>query len=74
MNQLYLTTLSKYETIKEEYESLRKRYDDLIASHSSAVDKLELSQVLHSCLLNQNYDLIFIVFIYQLFKSLLLVK
>lgn len=44
MNQLYLTTLSKYETIKEEYESLRKRYDDLIASHSSAVDKLELSQ------------------------------
>lgn len=45
MNQLYLTTLSKYETIKEEYESLRKRYDDLIASHSSAVDKLELSQV-----------------------------
>lgn len=44
MNQLYLTTLSKYETIKEEYESLRKRYDDLIASHSSAVDKLELAQ------------------------------
>ena len=25
INQLYLTTLTKYETIKEEYESLRKR-------------------------------------------------
>ncbi|XP_014262219.1 disks large homolog 5 isoform X2 [Cimex lectularius] len=44
MNQLYLTTLSKYEAMKEEYESLRKRYDDLISSHSSAVDKLELAQ------------------------------
>uniref|UniRef100_A0A0A9XJ47 PDZ domain-containing protein n=1 Tax=Lygus hesperus TaxID=30085 RepID=A0A0A9XJ47_LYGHE len=44
LNQLYMTTLTKYETIKEEYESLRKRYDDLIASHSSAVDKLELAQ------------------------------
>ncbi|XP_068992333.1 disks large homolog 5 isoform X1 [Neodiprion pinetum] len=44
MNQHYLSALRKYEAIKDEYDSLRKRYDDLISSHSSAVNKLELAQ------------------------------
>lgn len=39
MNQHYLSALRKYEAVKDEYDSLRKRYDDLIASHSSAVNK-----------------------------------
>ncbi|XP_014472713.1 PREDICTED: disks large homolog 5 isoform X2 [Dinoponera quadriceps] len=42
MNQHY--PLRKYDAVKDEYDSLRKRYDDLIASHSSAVSKLELSK------------------------------
>ncbi|XP_075211047.1 disks large homolog 5-like isoform X1 [Lycorma delicatula] len=44
LNQHYITALKKYDAMKEEYDALRKRYDDLIASHSSAVDKLELTQ------------------------------
>lgn len=39
MNQHYLATLRKYEAVKEQHDSLKKRYDDLIASHSSAVNK-----------------------------------
>lgn len=38
-DQHYLSALRKYEAVKDEYDSLRKRYDDLIASHSSAVNK-----------------------------------
>lgn len=44
LNQHYITARNKYEAIKDEYDSLRKRYDDLITSHSTAVDKLELAQ------------------------------
>ncbi|XP_032665286.1 disks large homolog 5 isoform X8 [Odontomachus brunneus] len=44
MNQHYPPALRKYDAVKDEYDSLRKRYDDLIASHSSAVSKLELSK------------------------------
>lgn len=53
-----MTTRNKYEAIKEEYDSLRKRYDDLITTHSSTVDKLELAQVCSTNLLIQNkyYD------------------
>lgn len=40
MNQHYLSALRKYEAVKDEYDALRKRYDDLIASHSSAVNKV----------------------------------
>jgi hypothetical protein len=40
-----MTALRKYEAVKDEYDSLRKRYDDLISSHTSAVNKLELAQV-----------------------------
>lgn len=61
MNQLYMSTLSKYEAMKEDYESLRKRYEDLITSHSTAVDKLELAQV--NCRL-----------IISLFESILIFK
>lgn len=43
MNQHYLSALRKYEAVKDEYDSLRKRYDDLIASHSSAVNKASIS-------------------------------
>lgn len=43
MNQHYLSALRKYEAVKDEYDSLRKRYDDLIASHSSAVNKASTS-------------------------------
>lgn len=42
MNQHYISTLQKYENLKDEYESLRKRYDDVIASHSSAVSKVSV--------------------------------
>lgn len=45
INQHFMTMRSKYEAVKEEYDSLRKRYDDLITSHSTTVDKLELAQV-----------------------------
>jgi hypothetical protein len=45
LNQHYINALRKYEAIKDEYDSLRKRYDDLISSHTSAVNKLELAQV-----------------------------
>lgn len=45
LNQHYINPLRKYEAIKDEYDSLRKRYDDLISSHTSAVNKLELAQV-----------------------------
>ncbi|XP_063244378.1 disks large homolog 5 isoform X2 [Bacillus rossius redtenbacheri] len=44
MNQHYMNALRKYDAIKEEYDTLRKRYDDIITSHTSAVNKLELSQ------------------------------
>jgi hypothetical protein len=40
-----MSALNKYETIKDEYDALRKRFDDLINTHSTAVDKLELAQV-----------------------------
>jgi len=45
LNQHYINALRKYEAVKDEYDSLRKRYDDLISSHTSAVNKLELAQV-----------------------------
>lgn len=45
INQLYITTLRKYEGLKEEYDSMRKRYSDITASHSNNISKLELSQV-----------------------------
>lgn len=45
MNQHYLSALRKYEAVKDEYDSLRKRYDDLIASHSSAVNKASTSVI-----------------------------
>ena len=31
--------------MREDYEALRSRYDEVVASHSAAVSKLELSQV-----------------------------
>lgn len=50
INQLYMTTMRKYEAIKDEYDSIRKRYSDLVASHSNNISKLELTQVcLWSC-------------------------
>lgn len=57
LNQHYLTACEKYEMVKDEYESLRKRYDDLIASHSSAVNKLELAQV--------NFFFVLVIFLVQ---------
>lgn len=45
INQLYMTTMRKYEAIKDEYDSIRKRYSDLVASHSNNISKLELTQV-----------------------------
>uniref|UniRef100_A0A8D8WDJ1 Disks large homolog 5 n=1 Tax=Cacopsylla melanoneura TaxID=428564 RepID=A0A8D8WDJ1_9HEMI len=39
-----MSALNKYETIKDEYDALRKRFDDLINTHSTAVDKLQLAQ------------------------------
>ena len=45
INQLYMTVLGKYEAVRDDHDALRKRYTDLIASHSAAVNKLELSQV-----------------------------
>ncbi|KAG0712641.1 Disks large 5 [Chionoecetes opilio] len=44
INQLYMTTMRKYEAIKDEYDSIRKRYSDLVASHSNNISKLELTQ------------------------------
>ncbi|XP_073985790.1 MAGUK family member discs large 5 isoform X1 [Rhodnius prolixus] len=44
VNQLYLTTLSKYEAMKSDYDNLTKRYDTLATSHTVTVDKLELAQ------------------------------
>ncbi|KAK4296064.1 hypothetical protein Pmani_031414 [Petrolisthes manimaculis] len=44
INQLYMTTMRKYEAIKEEYDSIRKRYSDLVASHSNNISKLDLTQ------------------------------
>jgi len=45
LNQHYMSTLRKYEVVKDDYDSLRKRFDDLISTHSLAVNKLESSQV-----------------------------
>lgn len=45
LNQHYMSTLRKYEVVKDDYDSLRKRFDDLIGTHSMAVNKLEASQV-----------------------------
>lgn len=45
INQLYITTLRKYETLKDEYDSIRKRYTDIATSHSNNISKLELAQV-----------------------------
>lgn len=44
MSQAYLTLSRKYESTKDEYDSLRKRHDDVLASHTAAVNKLELAQ------------------------------
>ncbi|XP_059475211.1 disks large homolog 5 [Neocloeon triangulifer] len=44
LNQHYMSTLRKYEVVKDDYDSLRKRYDDLIGTHSLVVNKLEASQ------------------------------
>ncbi|XP_014609280.1 PREDICTED: disks large homolog 5 isoform X4 [Polistes canadensis] len=55
MNQHYLSALRRYEAIKDDYDSLRKRYDDLITSHSSVVNKLELSQE-EAARLKKQYD------------------
>lgn len=41
-----MSALNKYETVKDEYDTLRKRFDDLINTHTTAVDKLELAQVM----------------------------
>lgn len=41
ISQHYRSALhEKYQAIKDDYENLRKRYEDLIASHSSAVNKV----------------------------------
>ena len=45
INQLYLSTVQKYETIKDEYDTLRKRFSDLAAQHSSNLSKLDQTQV-----------------------------
>ncbi|XP_068081799.1 disks large homolog 5 [Anabrus simplex] len=44
LNQHYINTLRKYDAVKDEYDALRKRYDDLVSSHSSVVNKMELAQ------------------------------
>ncbi|GAB6028550.1 hypothetical protein CHUAL_002693 [Chamberlinius hualienensis] len=44
INQMYIAALRKYEAVKDDYDSFRKRYADLIVSHSSATNKLELTQ------------------------------
>ncbi|KAB7496651.1 Disks large-like protein 5 [Armadillidium nasatum] len=44
INQLYITTLRKYEALKDECDSFRKRYTDIASSHSNNISKLELSQ------------------------------
>lgn len=44
VNQMYITAIQKYEAVKDDYDSLHNRYADLIASHSSAMSKLELTQ------------------------------
>ena len=42
---MYGSSLSRnYDAVKDDYAMMR-RYDDLVASHSAAVSKLELSQV-----------------------------
>lgn len=45
INQLYLSTVQKYEAVKDEYDALRKRYSELAASHSTITTKLEQAQV-----------------------------
>ncbi|KAG8230429.1 hypothetical protein J437_LFUL015450 [Ladona fulva] len=46
LNQRYVAALRKYEAVKDDHDSLRKRCDDLMASHTAAVNKLELAQVI----------------------------
>ena len=45
INQLYLSTVQKYETIKDEFDNLRKRFSDLAAQHSANLSKLDQTQV-----------------------------
>jgi len=46
INQLYLSTLHKYERLKDEYDNLRKRYSEFSVQNSKNISKLQLSQVL----------------------------
>ncbi|XP_069186254.1 disks large homolog 5 isoform X4 [Procambarus clarkii] len=58
INQLYMTTMRKYEAIKDEYDSLRKRYSELVAAHSNNISKLELTQEEVSRLKKQYEDVL----------------
>ncbi|KAK8726703.1 hypothetical protein OTU49_010006, partial [Cherax quadricarinatus] len=58
INQLYMTTMRKYEAIKDEYDSIRKSYSELVASHSNNISKLELTQEEVSRLKKQYDDIL----------------
>ena len=49
INQLYLSTVQKYESVKDEYDALRKRYSEFAASHANLTSKLEQAQVRVGC-------------------------
>ncbi|XP_041982203.1 disks large homolog 5 isoform X2 [Aricia agestis] len=50
-------TLRNYEALKEEYQCFQKRYDDLIETHNSTVEKLQMVQEENSRLKTQCHDL-----------------
>lgn len=43
-DSLYISLSRRNEAVRDDYEALRKLYDDLLASHSTAIAKLELAQ------------------------------
>ena len=45
INQLYLSTVQKYEAVKDEYDGLRKRYTELTCSHAGQTARVEQLQV-----------------------------